>query len=382
MKITHIVLCGPVTDGWTYQDNLLPKYHKKLGYQVSLVTSKYVYNQNGELEIDPRDKYINDNEIKIVRLKNKYGTTINSKFKVYKNLYKTLIKEEPDILFVHGVQFLDIKVIIKYLKNNSNLKVYVDNHADFSNSASNWLSKNILHKIIWRHYANLIEPYVNKFYGVLPSRVDFLKELYHLPQEKIELLVMGVDDEKIKEAKKNRLEIRNNYHIKPNDFLIVTGGKIDYSKRQTLLLMQAVKKIKSDNIKLIVFGSVDSSLRDEFNDLVDNEKVQYAGWINSSDTYNYFGASDLVVFPGRHSVFWEQVAGLGIPMVIKYWEGTTHINVGGNCEFLYKDSVEEIISKIESIVKNDDKYEKMKKVAQSKGKKRFMYSNIAKESLR
>ena len=43
-------------------------------------------------------------------------------------------------------------------------------------------------------------------------------------------------------------------------------------------------------------------------------------------------------------MFWEQVAGMGIPMVCKYWEGTTHVDCGGNVKFLYRDSVEEIKS--------------------------------------
>lgn len=55
MKITHICLNGPVTDNLQYQDNLLPKYHKKLGYDVSVITSKYVFNKEGQLTIDNRD---------------------------------------------------------------------------------------------------------------------------------------------------------------------------------------------------------------------------------------------------------------------------------------------------------------------------------------
>ena len=33
---------------------------------------------------------------------------------------------------------------------NPNVKIFVDNHADFSNSATNWLSLEILHKKIWK----------------------------------------------------------------------------------------------------------------------------------------------------------------------------------------------------------------------------------------
>jgi peptidyl-tRNA hydrolase len=109
MKITHICLCGPVTDNWTYQDNLLPKYHKKLGYEVSVITSRYVFNDKGQLVIDKRSEYINEHGVKIIRIENKYRTTINSKFKIYDNLYKTIEEEKPEILFIHGVQFINLE---------------------------------------------------------------------------------------------------------------------------------------------------------------------------------------------------------------------------------------------------------------------------------
>ena len=69
----------------------------------------------------------------------------------------------------------------------------------------------------------------------------------------------GADDEKVEEANNDfvRKEIRNKYNIKSDDFLIITGGKIDNAKRQTLLLMKAVKEMKQNNVKLLVFGSGD-----------------------------------------------------------------------------------------------------------------------------
>lgn len=384
MKITHICLNGPVTDNWSYQDNLLPKYHKIIGYEVSVITSQYVWNNKGKMDIDNRTIYYNEYSIKTIRIESKYNTTVNSKFKRYKNLYKTIYNEKPDIIFVHGCQFFDIKYVVKYAKINPKVNIYVDNHADFSNSATNWISKNILHKIIWKRCAHMIEPYTTKFYGVLPARVDFLKNVYKLPEEKIELLVMGADDEKVIEAKDEKMRnmIREKYNIKKDDFLIITGGKIDNAKKQTLLLMEAVQKIKKDNVKLIVFGSVIKELKDEINSLADGVKIQYIGWIPSENSYNYFGAAELVVFPGRHSVFWEQVVGMGIPMIVKYWEGTAHVDVGGNCKFLYKDSINEIKEKIEFLIYNREKYTNMKNIAEKKGMVNFSYNEIAKKSIK
>ncbi len=382
-KILHICLNSPLTDRWNYQDNLLPKYHKINGNNVVILTSSYTRNIQGEIVYDNRKAYYNENDIKVIRLRNKYYTNFKSKFKKYKDVYENIKNECPTIIFVHGPQFVDIKQVIKYVKEHTEVKILVDNHADFSNSASNWVSRNILHKIIWRYYSNLIEPFTHKFYGVLPARVEFLKNIYKLPSEKVELLVMGADDENIKEARDETSIkfIRNKYNIKTKDFLIMTGGKIDQAKKQTLLLMQAVKNIDRKDVKLIVFGSVVEELQNKVNELADGVKVQYIGWVKAEENLKYFASADLVVFPGRHSVFWEQVVALGIPLMVKRWPGTSHIDIGGNCVFLKKDDVSEMYDKIYDLVNNPCKYKKLQTSALDKRRNEFLYSEIAKRSL-
>ncbi|MFL2145239.1 glycosyltransferase [Desemzia sp. FAM 24101] len=384
MKITHICLCGPVTDNLTYQDNLLPKYHKLLGYEVSVIASKYIWNDNGKIDIDERNVYFNEYGIKTLRISNKKHTDINSKLKRYENVYETLKTEKPDILFIHGVQFLDISNIVDYLKDYPQVEVFVDNHADFSNSATNRLSKNILHKGLWRHLAQKINPYVSKFYGVLPARVDFLHDVYKIPKEKIELLVMGADDEMIIKSlvPKNRKNLRQKLGIKEDEFLIVTGGKIDNAKKQVLLLMKAIKKLKNKKVKLIVYGSVIDNLMDEVQKLSEDDSIDYIGWIDNAQSYNLFSAADLLVFPGRHSVYWEQAVAMGKPLVVKYWEGTTHIDIGGNCIFLYKNTEEEIFTTIKKIINEPKLYNKLLISALSNKKNDFLYSEIAKKSIK
>lgn len=383
MKITHIALCGPVTDNMTYQDNLLPKYHKKMGLDVSMITSKYVWDK-GSIGIDTRDVYINEYDIRTIRLDNKFKTNIHSKFKRYYSLYETLNNENPDILFMHGVQFLDIKIVVRYLEENPQVKLYVDNHADFSNSATNWGSKNILHKIIWKKRAKMIEPYTAKFYGVLPARVDFLKEIYDLPEEIVELLVLGADDEKVERVsvKESKEKTRKLFNIEDDDFLIVTGGKIDKAKRQVLDLINVVAELSDSKVKLIVYGSVIPEMQEQVNRLAKNESINYIGWINDNQSYELFSAADLVVFPGRHSVYWEQVVAMGTPMVVKYWEGTTHINIGGNCKFLYEDTEEELSKVLENIIYDENVYNVLLENAKSEKRNKFLYSQIAKKSIK
>ena len=332
--------------------------------------------------LDDPSEYINENNLPVIRLAYKQPLKVYRKLKRFVGTYEAIEKARPDILFIHGCQFMDMNVVVKYLKKHPNVTVYVDNHADFSNSAKNWMSFTFLHKILWKHCAKIINPYTKKFYGVLPARVDFLKNVYNLPPEKIELLVMGADDDRVEAALEPevRSEIRKKYGIAEDDFLIITGGKIDNFKKQVLYLMEAVNKLQDKKVKLIVFGSVIPELKENVEGLV-SPYTQYIGWVQSDQTDKYYAASDLVVFPGRHSVFWEQVAGLGKPMLCKAWDGTRHVDLGGNVIFLEKDSVEEIYGIIKSLTEDKDTYQMMKTVAEQEGKKVFSYSDIAKRSI-
>lgn len=383
MKIVHLCLGCFYPDNYSYQENLLPKFHKELGYEVEVIASTQSFDKNGKTcFLDKTGSYQNEYDIKVTRLPYKKNNSTGHKLKQYIGTYSAIESAAPDILFIHGAQFMDISEVVKYLKKHKNVKVYVDNHADFSNSATNKTSK-FLHKTLWRYYEQKINPYTEKFYGVLPARVDFLVNMYKLPKAKCELLVMGADDDLVEEAAHPEVKkkLRKQYNIAEDDFLIVTGGKIDQWKTQTLLLMEAVKNIQSDKVKLIVFGSVTQELMDKVTALADGKKVQYIGWIQSKDSYKYFAAADLVVFPGRHSVFWEQVAAQGIPMLCKEWNGTKHVNIGGNVRFLTQDSTEEIQNAIQILTDNPEEYSKMKEVAVREGMKTFSYRDIAKRAI-
>lgn len=383
MKILHVCLAAVYIDNHSYQENLLPKYHKHLGYDVEIIASLFTFDENGQgtylKEIRP---YKNEYGIPVKRLKHKYGL-IGKKLGKYKNTYQTIKKSNPDIIFIHGLQFLDIKYIIRYVLENPKVKIYIDNHADSLNSARNWLSRKILHQKIWKKQAHLIEPYTTKFYGVSPTRVDFLVDMYNISRDKIELLIMGADDEEIDRVNKaeGKSKIREKYGIKPSDFLIVTGGKIDNNKPEVLNLMRAIELVENKSVKLIVFGSVVPELKQAFRKLVDNKKIYYSGWIKSNNSYDYFQSADLVVFPGLHSVFWEQVVGQGIPMLVSNIGNVKNIDLGGNLRILNNSATMEIKKELEKIITNEKIYNKMFNAAQSAERERFLYSEIAKKSI-
>lgn len=384
MKIIHICLAGLFMDGWGYQDNMIAKYHVSFGYDVTVITNQWVYDHEGNYIKTDKTEEVDRWGVKIVRIPIKHDKPYTYKLKRYIGLYDNINKIQPDIIFLHSSQIMDVDDIIRYKKEHPEVKLYVDNHCDYSNSATNWLSKYILHGIVWKHSAQKLDPYVEKFYGVLPARVDFMTERYKIPKNRVELLVMGMDDEKAEAADDPQIkeQTRKKLGYAADDFVVITGGKIDHAKRQTLLLIEAVHKIQNPKLKLLVFGSVVDDMKEQLVSMcAADERIQYIGWLQADDTYPYFAASDLAVFPGRHSVMWEQVAGQGIPMICKYWDGTTHVDIGGNVQFLYQDSTEEIQNKLEELMTKGEEYQKMRKVALEKGKKIFSYREIAKKAI-
>lgn len=387
MKIVHLCLSNFYIDNYSYQENMLPKYHQKMGLDVSIIASLVSFDNHGKpCLLDGAKTYYANDGYKVVRLNYKGGALgkLNSFIRIYENLMPTLKAEKPDVLFIHDYSFMDIIPVMKYAKEN-NIKVFVDCHTDYINSASSWVSKHIFHHIIWRKIGKWMVNDVEMFYGVTPLRCDFLKDAYHLPDNKVELLRMGIDDDYFKERKQLNVgeSLRKELSIE-NEFVILTGGKIDYLKNIHLVL-EAFRNISSKypDATLVVFGNIDPEVKVEMERLLDFPKIKFVGWLSSNQIMDYFIMADLIIFPGTHSVLWEQAIGTGTPAVFKYWKGIDHVDVGGNSRFLYKDSVEEITLTLDDILKDDKKvYNEMLHKATTIGREEFSYSNIAKESIK
>lgn len=377
MKVVHLCLGGPYTDGYGYQENLLPKAMQRQNTENTIITLMSSYDHKFDNFVSPVE-YINTFGCKIIRLPKNKGHIKN--FFMFYDVYDILLIEQPDMIFVHGIQTLSALQAVKYKKKvNSDCILVCDNHADYYNSP---LKKDIIHRLFY-YIRKLAVKYCVKYYshiyGVTPWRCEYLTDYYDIPPERIELLVMGADDEMIDFKRRNeiRKKIREKHKINENDFLIISGGKID-SKKNIHLLAEAVNEINNDRVKLIAFGNPNQAMSYLLNDYQDNERIKFIGSIPAEETYHYFLASDLIAFPGTHSVMWEQAVACKTPCLFKEWEGMKHVDIGGNCLFLKNDSENEIRETLNKIINDKDFYLKMKEAAQSDKADVFLYSNIAK----
>ncbi|MFC1735907.1 glycosyltransferase family 4 protein [Candidatus Hydrogenedentota bacterium] len=384
MRILHCCLANFYIDNYGYQENILPKMHKLQGHEVAILASTETYIDNRVLGyVEPRSYHTEDG-IPITRLPYAKGIPhrLAKKLRIYQGLSEAIDSFAPDVFFLHDCQFLGMRAIAQYARTHPRVRIYVDGHTDFMNSARNWISKHILHGLIYKYCAQLIEPYTSKFYGVFPARVDFFRNMYDIPAEKTELLVVGADDTKVDFDRKDeiRSSIRGALDIQDSDFVVVTGGKID-RRKNIHALMRAIGEINQQDIRLIVFGTPSDNMKDEIEALSKHDSINHVGWIASDKTYDYFLASDLAVFPGTHSVLWEQAIGVGLPCIFRRWDGIQHVDLGGNCVFLATDSDAEIKKAILDAYQKEGVYLRMKQIATDKGIDEFSYYNIAERAI-
>lgn len=227
MKIVHLCLGNYFVDNYSYQENMLTKYHSKMGYDVVVIAKIYSFDEHGVVITKGKtETYYNSDGVKIIRLAYKSPIIYGKFIKKFQGLQRAIEDEKPDIIFCHNLQFGDTGVVANYLKKHPNVKLYADNHADYVNSAKNWLSKYIKHKMLWKYYIKKIEPYLSKVYGVTPVRCKFLEEMYHISPKLIDFLPIGVDDDAIPKDKNSiKKKIREELAIRDDQIVVMTGGK-------------------------------------------------------------------------------------------------------------------------------------------------------------
>jgi glycosyltransferase involved in cell wall biosynthesis len=240
----------------------------------------------------------------------------------------------------------------------------------------------LLHRVIWRWGVQRIDQHVTRYWGITEESCDFLADVYRVPREKIDLLPLGaaVDIAGLDDQASVRARVREDIGVAPTDLLLVTGGKID-SRKRIHEVMRAVREMKRDDVKLLVFGSVLPDIQDAFDSSLDDARIKYVGWADAESMAEYLIASDLGVFPGGQSVLWMQAVVSGIPCIFRRWPKGSPVDIGGNCRFLETDEYSELARVLAEITEVPDVYSRMKQAALGSQRWQYSYAKIAERAI-
>ncbi len=140
MRILHLCLSAFFIDNYSYQENMLAKYHVKQGHTVTVIASLFTFDKEGKGKwLQEATSYQDKNGFKVIRLAYKKPVRWNKLFRHYVGLRENLENVNPDVIFVHNASFGDTPIIKRYLKKHPDVKLFADSHTDYINSAKNWL---------------------------------------------------------------------------------------------------------------------------------------------------------------------------------------------------------------------------------------------------
>lgn len=385
MRVIHVCLANFYIDGFGYQENILPRLHKAAGHDVRVIASTENYVNNVELRLVDPGRYVGTDGVDVTRLP--YRKFVPRKVRAYVGLEAELEAFQPDLIFVHDGQFYDFLTIRRYARRHA-CRVIADCHTDRVNSARGFVSRHILHGLFYRWIAQRCDDVVEKYRPTLPLRGDFLVEMYGLPREKMVVLPFGADDSATAHLDRDavRATVRRELGIGAEDFVFVTGGKLDLRKNIHVLIERfsaARKTGKLAKAHLIVVGAPDAAVTQELAALEIDAHIRMLGWQASSQIYRYFWAADLAIFPGTHSVLWEEAIGHGLGVMARRWRGMEHLDVGGNILWLDEDTPAAIGDALDQLSASDFAVARaLTRSASELGPSRFSYSSIAADALR
>jgi 1,2-diacylglycerol 3-alpha-glucosyltransferase len=373
MKI--VMLCDFFNEKLEYQENLLVKYYTKHNHNVTVIASTFesvfdYYNDKHNNQEPAKDYYYNG--IRVIKLK--YAYNILNRIRKYTSISKILEAEKPDLIYIHDIMPNMIEAV-KYKKMYPNCKMIMDYHADYSNSAKNKLSLNILHKIIRKRiFFDRAKKHFSKIFPIVPASAVFLNEVYGVPYENMELLPLGADTDLGKEIRLNEegIKIRKKLNIPTEHFVIFTGGKLNALKK-TEILIEAFNCLNDSKMHLIVVG--DSGDKEEdiaYKNMLlvlseNSPNIHFVGWLSNIDVYKYLNASNMAAFPANQSILWQQAISMGIPLLVGDIgsQSISYLNKYGNIIIWEKEHItsDNFKSSIEKIKNNKDVYTSMKEGA-------------------
>lgn len=317
MKILHCCLSNFYIDGYSYQENLLPKMNLAHGHDVEIIASTEIFGKEGTIEYTQPSEYYTENGIKITRVPYRKGIPrmVAHKLRSYKGVYELICNFNPDIIMFHGLPAYELLNIAKYKKKNPNVKLYVDSHGDHNNSARNFISKYVLHRLFYRHIIKKSLPYINKILYLTEEVKDFVMEEYRVTKEMLEYYPLG--GEVVSKIEKNNLKkiVQDELGIDDDTLLIMHSGKLDKLKK-TDVLIDGINKISSDKVMLLIAGTIPPENKELWNIIESSEKVKWLGWINAIEMKKYLCAADLYAQPGSQSVTAQNAICCGTPVML------------------------------------------------------------------
>lgn len=353
MKIAHLCLSCFYFDGFSYQENILPRQNIADGHETIIIASLESIDRNGKMIFLNEGSYLGNDGAMVYRIpyNKKVPQKIQNKVRSYQGLLDKLYEFQPDIIYFHGISAYELLTVKKYKMLNPNVRLIVDVHSDKNNSGTNWISKYLLHKFFYRSVFKSVEPLIDKIFCCSLEAKDFAEEIYYADKKKTEFYPLGGECLSDQEYYERRLKTRKALKIGDDKIFLLQTGKIN-KKKKAIEALSSFSKIKSDKFIYFIAGNLEDDVKEEMERLIaEDDRVRFLGWASNDQLKDYLCASDLYIQPGSQSATMQQSLCLRNPVLLDNVKShTVFVKENG---WLINDT-SKIISILELIDKNPE----------------------------
>lgn len=332
---------------------MLVREHVAAGHEVQVVASTESFNTVGEIVYLEPAKYIGQDGAPVIRLPYRKWLPhgLMSKLRLHPGVYQLLTEFKPEVIVFHGPCGAELLTAARYVKYNSNVKLFVDSHEDFNNSARSWLSKALLYKCFYIPIIHAARRYVEKFLYITYETKRFCKTLYGLSDSELEFFPLGGVVLNDAEYGHKRNLVRDRLGVTEKQTLFFQSGKFD-EKKKLLESLQAFSKLNCNNSRLVLAGSFSSSIQAEAKRLIESDsRITFLGWANSEQLLELLCAADVYVQPGSQSATLQMSIAARCAVIID--DVPSHRDIFSDNGFLVTDK-EQLANAMQAFVENND----------------------------
>lgn len=303
MKIVHFCLSCFYIDGYGYQENKLPAQHVKDGHDVTIIASTESFDaQRQPCYLEPGD-YMGTDGARVIRLPYRgwMPAKLARKVRAYPGVRRLLEELQPDAILFHGMCAWELRTVAQYTREHPGVRLYVDCHEDFNNSALNWISKHLLHEAFYRAILLGALDVVKKVLCVTVESIAFARDFYRVPPDRVSLFPLGGHVDEDATYTNRRAAARLRFAAAPEDVVIVQSGKITASK----LLPQALRSFigtPSPRLKFWIVGQIVDDEAECMELIASDPRIHFLGWKSANELEDILCGADIYLQP------WGQTA--------------------------------------------------------------------------
>lgn len=278
------------------------------------------------------------------------------KLRIHPGVYEQLRLLQPEVILFHGLCGWELQAMARYKRDYMQVRLFADSHEDLHNSARNFLSRHVLHRLYYAWIIRRCLSSIEKILCVSLETMDFVHTAYGVARDRLEFFPLGGRVYDDLEYQNRRVRGRSAAGVSEGQVMLLQTGKMG-NRKKILQSIRAFIATPGAHMRLIVAGSFDEAVREEALSLIETDaRIKFVGWQSTNALDDMLCGADVYLQPGTQSATMQMSLCARCPVILA--EFSSHQPFVDGNGWIIRDEVE-LISVLSEISKCSQKLNEM-----------------------